>query len=332
MTTSKTNSTNSDTKTTEPKESTKPKKTTAPKQTNKFMAFLHKLFGGINMSWTFVIVFAIIMGIYTALMAMLVPDGNSFHDIAVTPEWWVLPAVFIIVNCKKPLEAALKVFVFFLISQPLVYLIQVPFNYMGWQLFQYYPYWFKITLFTFPAGFIAWYSKKDQWYSGIILSVMIIPLTFYGVNYAKGFADSFPNHLVSVIYCFGTALLFIFAILKKWQPRLIAAIITVITTTIFVILANRIEPFEVYRTSYVTPENEFTEFVFAENPGVTYWTGDGKGDVEIINAGDGTYSLKLTGNKAGEYHFVITDDSGTEYKFRYHFDKSQNTIILELDD
>ena len=42
----------------------------------------------------------IIMGIYTALMALLVPDGNSFHDIAVTLEWWVLPAIFIIVNCK----------------------------------------------------------------------------------------------------------------------------------------------------------------------------------------------------------------------------------------
>lgn len=93
--------------------------------------FLQKLFGGINLTWPKLIAFAVIMGIYTALMAMLVPDGNSFHDIVVTMEWWVLPAILIIVNCKKPLEAALKTFVFFLISQPLVYLIQVPFNGMG---------------------------------------------------------------------------------------------------------------------------------------------------------------------------------------------------------
>ena len=124
--------------------------------------FLQKLFGGINLTWPKLIIFAVIMGIYTALMAMLVPDGNSFHDIAVTMEWWVLPAILIIVNCKKPLEAALKTFVFFLISQPLVYLIQVPFNGMGWGLFGYYPFWFKVTLLTFPAAFIGWYMKKDK--------------------------------------------------------------------------------------------------------------------------------------------------------------------------
>ncbi|MBR3256585.1 hypothetical protein IKG10_02890 [Candidatus Saccharibacteria bacterium] len=70
--------------------------------------FLHKIFGGLNITWPKLIIFAVIMGIYTALMAMLVPDGNSFHDIAVTPEWWVLPAILIIVNSKKPLDADLN--------------------------------------------------------------------------------------------------------------------------------------------------------------------------------------------------------------------------------
>ena len=113
--------------------------------------FLNKIFGELNMSWPVIIAMSITLGTYTALMALLVPEGNSFHDIAVTPEWWVLPAIIIIVNCKKPLEAALKVFAFFLISQPLVYLIQVPFNSMGWGLFGYYPYWFKITLFVLKS-------------------------------------------------------------------------------------------------------------------------------------------------------------------------------------
>ena len=120
-----------------------------------------KLFGGLNITWPKLIIFAIIMGIYTGLMALLVPDGNSFHDIAVTGEWWVLPAIIIVLNSKKPLDAAFKTFVFFLISQPIVYLVQVPFNYMGWGLFRYYPYWFGITLLTFPAAFVCWYIKKD---------------------------------------------------------------------------------------------------------------------------------------------------------------------------
>ena len=41
---------------------------------------------------------------------------------------------------------------------------------MGWQLFHYYPYWFKITLLTFPGAIIGWFIKKDNILSGVILS------------------------------------------------------------------------------------------------------------------------------------------------------------------
>ena len=123
---------------------------------------IKKIFGGISLTWPRLITFSVIMGAYTALMAMLVPDGNSFHDIAVTPEWWVFPAIIIIINSKKPLEAATKTFIFFLISQPLVYLIQVPFTQMGWGILGYYQYWFKITLLTFPAAYVCWFIKKNE--------------------------------------------------------------------------------------------------------------------------------------------------------------------------
>ena len=271
------------------------------------------------------------MGIYTALMAMLVPDGNSFHDISATLEWWVLPAILIIVNCKKPLDAALKVFVFFLISQPLVYLIQVPFNSLGWDLLKFYPYWFKITLFTFPAGFIGWYMKKDKWYSGLILASMTTLLACTGVAYIHSLAETFPNHLITAIYCFAIIPVFIFGIFRKKQPRLVATIITVIITVTFAIIKlNVTEPFEVYRTGYDGPDNAIIDYEFGANPSVTYWTGAGKGNAEIIDAGDGTYSIKLTGGKGYDYYFTVTDDSDTDFKFHYYFNKTENTVILEL--
>ena len=102
-----------------------------------FNKLTHKVFGGLKMTWPRVIIFAVIMGVYTALCALLAPDGNSFHDIAVVMSPWVLPALIVILNCKTPWEAAAKVFVFFLISQPLVYLIQVPFSDMGWKQIAY---------------------------------------------------------------------------------------------------------------------------------------------------------------------------------------------------
>ena len=79
------------------------------------------------MTWPRLILFAVISGIVTALIALLVPEGNSIRQIAVSLEAWIVLAIIVVVNCEKPLEAACKTFVYFLVSQSLVYLIQVPF-------------------------------------------------------------------------------------------------------------------------------------------------------------------------------------------------------------
>lgn len=280
------------------------------------------------MSWSVVVIFAIIMGIYTALMAMLVPDGNSFHDIAVMPEWWVLPAILIIVNCKKPLEAALKVFVFFLISQPLVYLIQVPFNYMGWGLFRYYPYWFYITLATLPGGFIGWFIKKDKWYSGVILSVMTALLVWMGLGYAKSLTENFPNHLLTIIYCFGIIPIFIFGILKKWQPRLVTTMITVIVLLALLLIAKPFggEKYETYNNQFIRDSG----ITLVGEPTVTLWSSNGgTGGVEYITEIDGTYSFKISGERGTDYRFEITDEAGNEYKFKYRWDDSSKSVVVE---
>ena len=92
----------------ESKEDKKPKSTKKAKEEKKekvtLGSLIKKLFGGFEMTWKRLIIFAVLAGVYTALMALLVPDGNSFHDIAVTVEAWVLLAVIVIANCKKPLE------------------------------------------------------------------------------------------------------------------------------------------------------------------------------------------------------------------------------------
>ena len=64
----------------------------------------------------------------------LIPQARdtSFADISTTFEWWILFGTIIIMNSKSNLDSALKCIVFFLISQPLVYLVQVPFSDLGW--------------------------------------------------------------------------------------------------------------------------------------------------------------------------------------------------------
>lgn len=185
-----------------------------------------KLFGGIRMTWPRLLLFAVAAAIVTALAAIFVPDGNSFHEIAVGFEAWILFAIFIITNCASAKEAALKVFVFFLVSQPLIYLLQVPFSWMGWQLFRYYPHWFFITLATLPGAFIGWYVKKDNLLSGFILSVMLVLLVFIGVGFLRDTLENFPRHLVSTLFCFGQIPLYIWGVLKNKKARIAAAAIS----------------------------------------------------------------------------------------------------------
>ncbi len=284
--------------------------------------FFRKIFGGLKLDWSRIVIFAIVMGIYTALMAMLAPDGSSFHDIAVTVEWWVLPAILIIANSKKPLDAALYTFVFFLISQPLVYLIQVPFNEMGWGLLKYYGYWFVITLLTFPGAYLGWFIKKEKWYAGLILSVMTVLLLVTGFGYISSFAESFPNHLLSAIYCFGIVPILIFGILKDKKAKIVASSISGATIIVSVAFMIIMRPFELYSNNFI--KDNGIEFV--GEPYISTFTGEARGDVEIIEA-EGDYNFKFSGIVKKQYSFTVSDDE-SEYSFAYYYDTDAGKLII----
>ena len=135
---------------------------------------MKKLFGGIDLNWKKLIIFAIIAGVYTAIMAMLpIAKDTSFADITISFEVWILFGIFIIMNSKSAKDSALKCFVFFLISQPLVYLIQDIINHSNLFL-TYYRFWIIWTILTIPMGFIGYYMKKDKWWGLAILTPILI--------------------------------------------------------------------------------------------------------------------------------------------------------------
>ena len=218
---------------------------------------LRKLFGGLKMTWPRLIIFAVISGIVTALIALLVPDGNSIKQIAVTFEAWIVLAIIIVVNCEKPLEAACKTFVYFLISQPLVYLIQVPFSSMGWKLFGYYTYWFCWTLATFPGAFIAWYIKRDDWIGAVIHSVALIALIWFGVGYLKQLIGSFPQYLIATLFCFGVVPVLIFGIHHNKAARLTASVITAVAFAVLMVLTFTGYDSNAYNVSIGLDETRF---------------------------------------------------------------------------
>ena len=190
---------------------------------------MKKLFGGLNITWPKLILFAVICGVYTGIVAMLpVTADTSFRDISTTFEWWILFAILIIVNSKTPLDSALKVFVFFLISQPLVYLVQAPFHPDGLGLLRYYPSWFRWTLLTFPMAFVGWYMKKDKWWSLLILAPMLVFLGYHYVSYFGEAYHFFPQHLLTAIFCAVTMILYPLCIFKDRRLRLIGLALSVL--------------------------------------------------------------------------------------------------------
>ena len=181
-----------------------------------------RLYGGLNMSWIAVIAFAVGAAVLTAVF-LIVPlfKNSSLERMGVTLEAWIFFAVILMANCKKPLESACKTFVFFLVSQPLIYLLQVPFSSLGWGLFGYYKYWFIWTLATFPMAFVGWYIRKKNWLSLLILAPVLCFLTVEYVSAFQTAARAFPRLIVTALFCLGQVLLYLFVFTKNAAQKLL---------------------------------------------------------------------------------------------------------------
>lgn len=87
---------------------------------------MKKLFGETKISWKFLIIFSVVIGVVVGgLNRIPFLRNTSFQDIAIVLDMWIILAIFVIVNCKSLKEAVAKCFVFFLISQPLIYFTEV---------------------------------------------------------------------------------------------------------------------------------------------------------------------------------------------------------------
>ena len=198
-----------------------------------------KVFGGLNLTWAKVIIFAIIAGIYTAVMAMLpIVKDTSFSDLTVTFEVWILCGIFIIMNSKSAIDSALKCFVFFLISQPLIYIIQDVVNKSN--LFvTYYRYWFMWTIATIPMGFVGYFMKKDKWWGLLILTPISVLLGLEYSTYLGETIFSFPFHLLTTLFCIVTLMIYPLVIFSNKKIKIVGVIIStfiIVVMTIFTII------------------------------------------------------------------------------------------------
>ena len=272
-----------------------------------------KIFGEIDLTWTKLIIFAIIAGVYTAIMALLpVFKDTSFHDIVVTFEVWILFGIIIIMNSKSPVDSALKCFIFFLISQPLVYLIQVPFNKLGFGIFIYYKYWFIWTIITIPMGFIGYYLKNDKWWGILILIPMILFLGFGSYyEYLRDTLFNFPFHLITVLFCLITMLLYPLCIFNDKKNKIISFVISILIVAILTIMAFTNK--KVYNTFLLTSDNSEN---ISFNDKYDVYLEEDLGEVHIKYYEDSDiYVLEGSFIKAGKTNLILVDENGSKIVF-----------------
>lgn len=263
---------------------------------------MKKLFGGIDLTWKKLILFALIAGLYTGVMALLpITNNTSFEDISISFEVWILFGIFIIMNSKSAKDSALKCFIFFLISQPLIYLIQVPFSSLGWQILGYYKNWIVWTILTIPMGFIGYYMKKDKWWGLLILTPILLLLGSHYSGFLGETLFDFPHHLLSCLFCLITILIYPICIFNNKKVKItgfVISILIIITMTIFTFMD---------KTTYNT-----TVLVNGGELGAVF---------------DDTYNVYLEDNKFGNV-YIKYDDALEDYKLEAEFRKAGKTNII----
>ena len=200
---------------------------------------MKRLFGNLKMGWLQVLLFAAVTGIYTGAV-MLIPalKNTSFQDIGISYEWWVIFAVIVVVNCKKSWEAMLKCFVFFLISQPLVYIVEILFGSLSPDMAWYYyrSIWLPMTLLTLPGGFIAYFCKKQNIFGSIVLGLGNTIQAVLALAYCGMAVRDFPHHLLSTIVCAASVFVMSFSIQKRGAMRWIAILLPLLLTAVLIVL------------------------------------------------------------------------------------------------
>ena len=288
---------------------------------NIFTRLTNKLYGGIPMSWPVVILSAVGVALLTAVFLVApVFQNTSFERMGVYLEAWIFFAVIIMANCKKPLESACMTFVFFLISQPLSYLLQVPFSWQGWGLFRYYGYWFVLTVLTFPAAFIGWYITKKNWLSLLILAPVLVYLGITAYQSGLHCIHHFPYLLITLLFCLLQIVLYGIAFLPGVK-KLIGFAVAVLAA---VALALTSRTLEVNAANFLPGDPILTEsaaIVMQEDPNLV---------VTIERTGQDSM-VRVQAKRYGDVDFTIADGD-REYRYTvsvYEDDAGHAQIRIE---
>ena len=290
---------------------------------------MKKIFGKVNLTWPIIIIEAILIGAIVGLLncvpALL---DTSFRDPAIYFTFWIFMGIFIIMNSKSNKDSALKCFVFFLISQPLIYLVEVPFVRMGWGIFTYYKYWIMWTILCLPMGYIGYYMKKNKWWGLLILLPMMVIVANELSGYVGGVIYYFPHHLLSSIFAISSLIIYPLFIFEDRKIKRIGLIIGIACILIAVSLGIFAQS-RVYETQPLcdTEEHPFDDTYKVSLKDKEY----GSVDIQkMTSSGEDPevfYCVHAKFVKAGKTEIILESPEGEKKVFEIEIKK--NTYNIE---
>lgn len=237
---------------------------------------MKKLFGKTKISWKFLIIFSILLGLIIGIINKIpFLENTSFRDIAIVYDMWIILALFVITNSESAKEAVSKCFVFFLISQPMIYLSELLIDIIFYKVsfsnsfklyfinYYYGAGWLYQTFLTIPGAYIAYQVKRKNILSSIILSVATCYLSLVGTTgLIKCLTEHFPYHLLNSLLCLFFAYYLIFILLNKKRERIISLSLTTIGIILGVILTinNNNKPISVNYELSLDNNNEINNY------------------------------------------------------------------------
>lgn len=257
------------------------------------------IFENRNMTWPRVLLVSVLSAIVTAVLNCIPAfENTSFIAPATTYEVWIVLALYILLNCKGYKDAMAKTFVFFLMSQPLIYLLEVPFKAAHWELFKYYPFWGMLTILTVPGAAIAYRVKKGDILSAIILSIANLLMIFIGFTWMKSMIDFFPRYALATAFCFIVPFALDLMILKQRKSRIVSVLLTI---GLFAgIFCNQI----------LFPQDTLLAYALEEgNWSLEEVSPEG---LDVSMEGE---SLVIRTHKNGKYSIVVCDEKGNKHYF-----------------
>lgn len=168
-------------------------------------------------------------------------------------------------------------------------------------MFQYYRYWFILTVLTLPGAAIAFLLKRKDWLSVAVLSVATGYLAYASVDYFYTAMARFPHHIISAVFCLTLAVFFVFVLLDEKKHRL-AALAIIAAVLIFCAIVFK----PISTQELVLGDGEWTCSVDDESVATVEITGDRA----VIHAeGEGNTLMVFT-NSDGEVEEYDVSVSG----------------------